>query len=92
MPRKYPSIYTVYIIIIVCTSYDNTLIVHHTIIIQVMSNGRLEEFDQPLSLLENSDSLLSKMVAKTGPVASRKLRLMAEDATRRQNSVFSLPL
>ncbi|XP_064381882.1 ATP-binding cassette sub-family C member 4-like isoform X1 [Halichondria panicea] len=60
--------------------------------ILVMSNGRLEEFDQPLSLLENSDSLLSKMVAKTGPVASRKLRLMAEDATRRQNSVFSLPL
>ncbi len=59
---------------------------------QVMSNGRLEEFDQPLSLLENSDSLLSKMVSKTGPVASTKLRLMAEDAARRQNSVFSLPL
>ena len=41
------------------------------------------EFDKPLSLLEKSDSLLSKMVEKTGPVASRKLRQMAEEAARR---------
>ncbi len=51
----------------------------------------MKEFDQPLALLENSDSLLSNMVAKTGPVASKKLRLMAEEAARRQKLVVSLP-
>ncbi len=73
--------------------YDS--VVHTCVVIivispcmQVMSNGRLEEFDQPLSLLEKSDSLLSKMVAKTGRVASRKLRLMAEDAAKRQHSII----
>ncbi len=55
---------------------------------QVMNNGRVGEFDQPLALLENSDSLLSNMVAKTGPVASRKLRLMAEEAAQKQKLVF----
>ena len=53
---------------------------------QVMSNGRVEEFDKPLSLLKKPGSLLSKMVEKTGPVASRKLRQMAEDAANRQQS------
>ena len=46
----------------------------------------MEEFDKPLSLLEKPDSIFSKMVEKTGPVASRKLRQMAEEAARRQLS------
>ena len=49
-----------------------------------MSNGRVEEFDKPLSLLEKPGSLLSKMVEKTGPVASGGsfARQMAEDAAK----------
>ena len=37
----------------------------------------MKEFDSPFSLLQNSDSLFTKMVEKTGTSASRKLREMA---------------
>ena len=47
---------------------------------QVMSKGRVKEFDSPYNLLQNSDSLFTKMVEKTGTSASKKLRQMAADS------------
>ena len=51
---------------------------------QVMNRGQVREFDSPRTLLENRQSLFSKMVEQTGPTASRKLRQMAEEAHLRQ--------
>ena len=45
-----------------------------------MSKGQVKEFDSPYNLLGNENSLLTKMVEKTGPSASKKLRQMAADA------------
>jgi ATP-binding cassette subfamily C (CFTR/MRP) protein 4 len=44
-----------------------------------MSKGQVKEFDSPYNLLQNENSLLTKMVEKTGPSASKKLHQMAMD-------------
>ena len=50
-----------------------------------MSKGQVKEFDSPLSLLQNPGSQFYKMVDKTGPTTSQKLRAMAQEAhTRRR--------
>ena len=48
-----------------------------------MSSGQVKEFETPYSLLQKPDSLLYKMVEKTGPAASRKLHQMALEAHTR---------
>ena len=53
-----------------------------------MNGGQVREFDSPRTLLHSRQSLFSKMVAQTGPTASRKLRQMAEEAhLRRRRSI-----
>ena len=51
-----------------------------SILLQVMNNGQVKEFDGPYNLLQDPRSLFYKMVQKTGPSASRKLHQMARDA------------
>ena len=54
-------------------------------LIQVMSKGQVKEFERPHHLLQDPSSQFSKMVDKTGPTASQKLRAMAQEAhTRRR--------
>ncbi len=45
---------------------------------QVMHEGKVKEFDSPYTLLQNEESLLYKMVKKTGPEASKELHQMAQ--------------
>ena len=47
-------------------------------VVQVMSRGRVVEFDAPYKLLQNSGSHLYRMVEKTGPEAARELHEMAK--------------
>lgn len=54
--------------------------------IQVMSSGRLEEFDTPYNLLKKKYSLLYKMVEKMGPEASRELHGMVKKPTSTMES------
>ena len=49
-------------------------------LIQVMSKGQVKEFERPHHLLQDPSSQFSKMVDKTGPTASQKLRAMAQEA------------
>ena len=49
-----------------------------------MSKGQVKEFDSPHHLLQNAGSQFSKMVDKTGPTASQKLRTMAQEAQLRR--------
>ena len=47
--------------------------------IMVFSAGRLREFDQPHILLQDSGTLLSKMVDNTGVSESERLRKIANE-------------
>ena len=47
--------------------------------IMVFSAGRLKEFDQPHILLQDSGTLLSKMVDNTGVSESESLRNIANE-------------
>ena len=49
-----------------------------------MNKGQAKEFDSPHRLLLNPSSQFSKMVDKTGPTASQKLRTMAQEAHTRK--------
>ena len=49
-----------------------------------MNKGQVKEFDSPHRLLLNASSQFSKMVDKTGPTASQKLRAMAQEAHTRK--------
>ena len=52
---------------------------------QVMNKGQVKEFASPHRLLQDPSSQFYKMVDKTGPAASQKLRAMAQEAhTRRR--------
>lgn len=46
--------------------------------VQVMSRGKVVEFDTPYKLLQNTGSQLYRMVEKTGPEAARELHEMAK--------------
>ena len=48
--------------------------------LQVMDAGKIKEFGHAHILLQDPSSLLSRMVEKTGPAASRRLQQMAMDA------------
>ena len=48
--------------------------------IKVMSDGQVKEYASPYRLLQSPDSMLYKMVEKTGSEASKKLHQMAVDA------------
>jgi len=54
-----------------------------------MSDGRIHDFASPYRLLQNSNSLLFKMVEKTGPETSKKLHQMAIQARSRANRKMS---
>ena len=49
-----------------------------------MNKGQLKEFESPHRLLQDPSSQFSKMVDKTGPAASQKLRTMAQEAHLRR--------
>ena len=51
---------------------------------QVMNKGQVKEFESPHRLLQDPSSQFSKMVDKTGPAASQKLRAMAQEAHLRR--------
>ena len=51
-----------------------------------MDAGQIKEFGHAHILLQDPSSLLSRMVEKTGPTASRRLQQMAMDAYINQNS------
>uniref|UniRef100_A0A0K2UZH0 ATP-binding cassette sub-family C member 4 n=1 Tax=Lepeophtheirus salmonis TaxID=72036 RepID=A0A0K2UZH0_LEPSM len=44
----------------------------------VLSDGRIEEFDEPHTLLQNEHNLISHLVEQTGPAMSEKLRNIAK--------------
>ena len=48
-----------------------------------MNNGQVQEYASPYRLLQNPESMLYKMVEKTGPKASKKLHQMTMDAQSR---------
>ena len=47
---------------------------------QVMNKGQVKEFASPHRLLQDPSSQFYKMVDKTGPTTSQKLRAMAQEA------------
>ncbi|CAB4055245.1 ABCC4 [Lepeophtheirus salmonis] len=49
----------------------------------VLSDGRIEEFDEPHTLLQNEHNLISHLVEQTGPAMSEKLRNIAKLHSRR---------
>ena len=49
-----------------------------------MNEGQVKEFESPHRLLQDPSSQFSKMVDKTGPAASQKLRAMAQEAHLRR--------
>ena len=51
-----------------------------------MSNGQVKEFDSPYNLLQKRRSHFKKMVEQTGPIASRMLHQMAEEAHLKKSS------
>lgn len=46
----------------------------------VMDAGRLVEFDEPISLLQNKDGVFRSLVDQTGPAGSSKLVEIAQQA------------
>lgn len=46
----------------------------------VMDAGRLVEFDEPISLLQNKDGVFRSLVDQTGPAGSQKLVEIAQQA------------
>ena len=42
--------------------------------VMVLDHGRLVELDSPWNLLQNEDSLFSRMIKKTGPEEEQKMR------------------
>ena len=46
----------------------------------VMDAGKLVEFDEPLSLLQNKDGVFRSLVDQTGPAGSKKLFEIAQHA------------
>ena len=43
----------------------------------MLNRGRVKEFGEPYALLQNSESLLQRMIRQTGSNASKKLNTMA---------------
>ena len=47
--------------------------------LQVLSSGKVIEFDTPFNLLQKQQSAFHSMVKRTGPVESKKLRYIAKE-------------
>lgn len=52
-----------------------------------MSNGDVKEYASPYQLLQRSNSLLYKMVEKTGSEAAEKLHQVAAGARAKPNRI-----
>lgn len=53
--------------------------------LQVLDQGRIKEFDEPYTLLQNQDSMFYKLVQETGPVISAQLFDIAKEAYELHN-------
>ena len=57
------------------------------ILLQVLSSGKVIEFDTPFNLLQSAQSVFRSMVDKTGPLESAKLKKIAQ--LKSQNLLYS---
>ena len=52
-------------------------------VLQVFSEGKIVEFEEPYALLQNKDSYFYKMVEQTGKAESERLLKIAQDVYNR---------
>ena len=62
------------------------IFVNHVLLIQVLDNGELVEFDEPYTLLQDSNSMLSKLVQQTGKGVATELMEIAEAHQHSKNT------
>ena len=60
-----------------------------TVCVQVLSSGKVIEFDTPYNLLQKHHSIFHSMVKKTGPTESERLK---EIAARKEKVEFGTRL